>query len=453
MSPKKKLNILLSSSGFFPQSFGGGQVYVYSIAKELLLHGHNVRVLTSTKWNGGGNPYDISGYDYENIPIVSFSLNPYAVSPKERYVGLGSVTSQVLSRILKEQKPDLVHINGMKSALSVMCRELNIPHLITAHHMGIVCPAGGLLRPDYSICEKTIDPRECVPCCCHLRVPEWYIGGILGQIPSWIYRPVGEILNHFRKLPYLCRGIIYPWLVEQSLNSKKILLQQGELFIAPSQAIKELLIRNGCDASKIIFIPHGIYPINKIPFESFTNRSIRFGYIGRIDRSKGLHVILEALEMLAGRGSYELHVFGAARNPWDEEYYNETLTNYRGIAKVVSHGLVHHNQIEEAFSKIDVLIVPSLLPEAFGMVVQESFSAGRPVIVSDVGGLRELVRNGVDGFIVERNNKESLAKAMNKFTGNIDLIDEMSNQIPSVKTIQQYTGEIEELYKNILCSA
>ena len=453
MSPEKQLNIILSSPGFFPQSFGGGQVYVYRIAKELLRRGHNVRVLTSIKWDGGGNPYDISVYDYENIPIVSFSLNPYAVSLKESYVGLGSVTSQVLSRILKEQKPDLVHINGMKSALSVMCGELNIPHLITAHHMGIVCPAGGLLRPDNSICEKTINVRECVPCCCHLRVPEWYIGGLLGHIPSWIYRPVGEALNHFRNLPYLCRGIIYPWLVEQSLNSKKILLRQGELFIAPSEAVKEVLIRNGCDASKIILIPHGIYPINKIPFESFTNRSIRFGYIGRIDRSKGLHVILESLELLAGRGSCELHVFGAARNPWDEAYYSKALTHYRGRAKVISHGLVHHNEIEEAFSKIDVLIVPSLLPEAFGMVVQESFCAGRPVIVSNVSGLNESVRNGVDGFIVERNNGESLAEAMSKFIGNIDLIYEMSNEIPSVKTTQQYTSEIEELYNNILCSA
>jgi glycosyltransferase involved in cell wall biosynthesis len=446
------LKIILSVAGFFPHCIGGGQVYVYNLAKELQKRSFNVKLLTKEKWNGKKDSYALRNYNYKNISVIAFSINSKFLSPVEAYTGFGPLTAQVLRDILQKHSPDVVHINGMKPALTVMCRELSIPHLITAHHMGIVCPAGGLLRPDYSICDKATDPRDCVPCCCHLKAPKWYVGGILGQMPSWIYRPVGEVLNHCKNLPYLCRGIIYPWLVEESLKSKKILLQQGELFIAPSQAIRELLIRNGCDASKIILIPHGIDPINKVPFEPFTDRLVRFGYVGRIDPSKGFHVILKALELIPKGDSCELHIFGAPRNPWDEEYHNKTLTNYRGIARVVSHGLVHHNQIEKAFSKIDVLIVPSLLPEAFGMVVQESFSAGRPVIVSDVGGLRELVRNGVDGFIVERNNRESLAEAMNKFMGNIDLIDEMSNQIPSVKSIQRYTGEIEELYKNILCS-
>jgi glycosyltransferase involved in cell wall biosynthesis len=86
------------------------------------------------------------------------------------------------------------------------------------------------------------------------------------------------------------------------------------------------------------------------------------------------------------------------------------------------------------------------LPEAFGLVVQEAFSAGRPVIVSKSGGPAELVRDGVDGFVVERNNGKALAEAMQKFINNPELIKKMSNQLKKVRTIQEYVNDIEKIY-------
>jgi glycosyltransferase involved in cell wall biosynthesis len=213
-----------------------------------------------------------------------------------------------------------------------------------------------------------------------------------------------------------------------------------------------LLTRNGCDPSKITVLPHGIEPLCKSPFEPFAGRLFRFGYIGRIDPSKGLHILLKAMESLSNRKLCELHIFGSARNPWDEEYRKKTLANYHRKVKVFDHGFIPYEQIKQAYQNIDVLVVPSILPEAFGLVVAEAFSAGRPVIVTNSGALPEIVRDGIDGFVVERNDSKGLAEAMQKFIEKPDLVLEMSNQIQPVKTIQQYVDQIEKIYCQLISS-
>ena len=62
----------------------------------------------------------------------------------------------------------------------------------------------------------------------------------------------------------------------------------------------------------------------------------------------------------------------------------------------------------------------------------------------------EMVVDGVDGFVVKRNDPEKLAEAMQKFIENPNLVLKMSNQIQPVKTIQQYVDEIEKIYQQLI---
>lgn len=450
------MNIILSSAGFFPNAFGGGQVYVYRLAKELLQQGHKVKVLTPVPWElheKSTELYIIKNYTYEDIPVISFMMNPDKISHLERNTGYGPLTFNILKKIISEISPELIHINGLKPALVMLCNEMQMPHVVTAHHTGITCPAGGLLRPDNSICAMSLNYRNCIQCCSVWKRPEWLIGWAMGHIPSWVYRPLGRRFNNSDNLSYIQRGLIYPWLIEQSIDAEKIVLEKAQLIIAPSQTMKDLLVRNGCIPSRILVLPHGIEPIVAPPIEDIKNRPVRFGYIGRIDPSKGLHLLLEATEFLRNSSSYEIHIFGAAKNPWDEDYRKKTLSEYGRDVNIIDHGLIPHERISEAYADIDVVIVPSILPEAFGLVVAEAFSAGRPVIVSGCGALTEQVRDGIDGFIIEINNKRALAEAMQKFINKPDLIFEMSIQIPHVKTMQEYVDEIEGIYLNLIQSA
>ncbi len=444
------MKIIISVVGFSPSVSGGGQVYVYSLVKELLKRNHDVTIITSAPLRAGSGGNYVARYTYENIPVVSFSLNPKEVSYKESQLGFGPLTSKILYKILNEYRPDIVHINSIKPAFTSICDELNIPHVITAHHAGIACPSGALLRRDDSICIVAANQDDCVRCCNFSRRPKWYTGGVLGCIPSCIYRPLGERLNHTKNLSYPSRGLIYSWLVERSLEGKRIVLDKAGLIIAPSVWIRDLLIRNGCDSSRVVVIKHGIESVGHVPFESFEGRLVKFGYIGRINHPKGLHVILQALEILGDEGQCELHIYGKTLYPWEDEYLKRSLKNYKGSSRIEMHGNMPNQKLEEAFKNIDVLIVPSLVPESFGLVVYEAFSAGRPVIVFNSGALPELVRDGVDGFIVERNNSRLLAEAMRKIIFNPGMIFNLSSRLPLVKTIQEYGDEMEEIYRGVI---
>jgi glycosyltransferase involved in cell wall biosynthesis len=437
---------MLSSAGFFPQSFGGGEMYVYRLAKELLVRRHEVTVVTPAQRKGGDS---ISHYVYDDVPVVSLAMDTELVGRTDTTTGYGLSTSAILRKVVAEISPDLIHINGIKPELISLCKERTIPHVVTAHHAGIVCPAGGLLRPDGSVCDSQITPKNCVPCCNFHRRPKWYTGGLIGRIPSWIYRPLGERLGKAVQLNYLERGLITSWLIERTIKEKQTNLQDAQLFIAPSIFMRDLLVRSGCNPDKVVVIPHGIEPVKAVPLQSKPGMPVRFGYVGRIDPSKGLHVLLQAAELLPAHPACEVHIFGAARNPWHEAYRKKTLSNYGGKALIIDHGLMPHDSLDEVYGQLDVLVVPSLLPEAFGLVVAEAFSAGRPVIVFNSGALPELVTHGKDGLIVQDNSDISLAAAMKSFTEDPRLILQMSEQIPHVKTIQEHVDELEELYKKL----
>jgi glycosyltransferase involved in cell wall biosynthesis len=447
------VKILVSAPAFFPHSFGGGEIYVYRLAKELLKRNHEVKLLTPAKWEDhekSTEPYIIKDYTYEDIHVISFLLNPDKISHLERSTGYGPLIFKILKKIISEVSPELIHINGLKPTMVTLCNELKIPHVVTSHHTGVVCPAGGLVRYDGNVCKEEINADNCIHCCCIWKRPKWYIGRLMGKIPEWIYEPLGGRLHARNKLPYFLRGLITPWIIEESMRQKELVMEKAQLIIAPSYFMKELLLKGKCNPDKIRVIPHGIEPIGRIPMEDIKGRPIRFAYIGRIDPSKGLHILLEATEILRNGSSCEIHIFGAARNLWDEEYKEKILRAYKGKAQIIDHGLISHNKLSDVYTHVDVLVVSSILPEAFGLVVAEAFSAGRPVIVFNSGALPEQVQQGVSGFITESNDSKFLAEAMQKFINNPELIIEMSKNLPHVKTMEEYVDEVEQVYCHVM---
>jgi glycosyltransferase involved in cell wall biosynthesis len=220
--------------------------------------------------------------------------------------------------------------------------------------------------------------------------------------------------------------------------------------IAPSAWVRDLLVRNGRAPNAVAVIPHGITPLQRVPLEPLGRRPVRFGYLGRIDPAKGLHVLLQALEHIPDGRACELHVFGAARHPRDEAYRCDTVKRYRGSAQVVFHGLVDHEELSGAFAQIDVLVVPSLVPEAFGLVVLESFSAGRPVIVFPSGGLPELVRDGTDGFVLDGCDTGSLAEALRRFVEKPSLVAAMAASVPRVRTTREHVDDLTAFYAGVM---
>lgn len=443
------MKILLSVPGFFPDAFGGGQVYVLGLARQLQSLGQEVSVVTSAPWDGGDGVMRSGEYTYQGLEVTRIALNPAHLSASDLYCESAAALRAGLLAVLRVRNPDIIHANGIKGATLSAAIETRTPAVVTAHHPGFVCPNGTLLTPEEGICRVPANPGACVPCCCRAKRPG-VAGRWLGRIPPVFYRASGGALDRFKVVPYLGRGLMYPWLVEQRCRMLRTVHDGYQRIVAPSAAIRAAILLNGVAPQRVSRVAHGIeLPQPRLAADR-ARSVVRLGYLGRVDRAKGLHLLTKALEFITGGARVELHLFGGAQNSWDQRYFQQCLADYHGEARIVAAGVVDQGRLGEAFEAIDVLVLPSLSLEVFGLVVLEAFSQRKPVITTRCGGPEELVRDGVNGFVVERNDPAALAAALQRLLDDPGLAPLMASRIGPVRTMREHALDVLAVYREVL---
>ncbi|MFH1990696.1 MAG: glycosyltransferase family 4 protein [Patescibacteria group bacterium] len=140
----------------------------------------------------------------------------------------------------------------------------------------------------------------------------------------------------------------------------------------------------------------------------------KIGYVGRLVEDKGLEDILEAVKIL---GDYKLIIFGAG--PLESKL--KTMAKNLGISdKIEWRGFVPYNKVPEALSQIDVFVYPSL-HEGFGRAIMEALAMEKAVVATNVGGIPDLIKDGVNGFLVKPNNPQELVLKIQELLENKEL--------------------------------
>src|SRR5690606_31535881 len=145
----------------------------------------------------------------------------------------------------------------------------------------------------------------------------------------------------------------------------------------------------------------------------------RFGFFGQITPYKGLDVVLGALAQMKRkqRRRIVLEVHGANLDKQTDEY-RKRVEALR--APLMEEGVVQWvgpyqpHELRNRMAGVDWVVVPSIWWENSPMVIQEAFTCGRPLLVSDIGGMAEKVRDGVDGLHVANANRMSWAHAIRR---------------------------------------
>ncbi|HEX4792715.1 MAG TPA: glycosyltransferase [Humisphaera sp.] len=445
------MKVLVSAAGVLDGRIGGGQIYVQKLAGELARRGHDVSVVAVEAFSesGGHDAWSVRWRDWRGIPVAGVSVNAAAARIRDHWTDRSPPLLSALRNVIDEIGPDLIHLNGLKPALTSIAVEREIPHLVTAHHAGVACPMGALLRPDDAICPRPLDERACAACYCRQLRGGSRRGRALAHLPPVVYRHVGQALNLLHNPTYAGRTLMYPWLVEQAVNAKRATIRAARQWIAPSRAIADVLIRNGAEPKRVAIVPHGVEPLDPAPLTGLGTRPVRFGYVGQINRPKGLHVLLEAFSSLP-QNLARLELVGAPQGASEQEYFKLAMRQVVGRSDVVLRGAVDHEQIQNVMGGLDVLILPSIYLEVFGLVVLEAFSVGRPVIVTACGGPSEIVRDEIDGLVVPPNDVAALSAAMRHLAEHPDRIQQLAAGIGPVRTLADHVDELEGLYESAL---
>ena len=236
---------------------------------------------------------------------------------------------------------------------------------------------------------------------------------------------------------------------EHTIRGRQIALANCERFIAPSKAIKAALVRNGLSEERVVVVPHGIEPFRKTPIEVIDGRPIRFGYVGRINRPKGLHILFQAFAPSSKIGPVNCTLLvrrniGGKRTTWQMPCpVAQTTKGLYCMGKFRMTACTRPWRDRRA--GLAEYPPGSIRPRSCGGV-----SAGRPVIVSDSCGVGEVVRHGVDGLIVERNNVEALAAAMRDLIASPEKILAMAARIRPVRTLAEHVDELEGIYDLVI---
>jgi glycosyltransferase involved in cell wall biosynthesis len=192
-------------------------------------------------------------------------------------------------------------------------------------------------------------------------------------------------------------------------------LREVDAVISPSTYLGRAYVRAGLPVSKIREIWYGIdvERLSKV-VKTPSIGKVRFTFIGYFGAHKGIWPLLEAASQLGQREDYSLAMVGTG----DLVETAQAFVRDRGLERSVALlGKVEHRRIGEVFSNTDVFVLPSIWPENQPVTIGEAMATRTAVVASDIGGIPEMVSDGVTGYLVPPNSVGDLAARM------VDLID------------------------------
>lgn len=166
---------------------------------------------------------------------------------------------------------------------------------------------------------------------------------------------------------------------------------------------------------KIAIDKHGLLPGSGVNLKRFSTKDypndkvIRFAFISRIMKEKGIDQYLEAAKIIKEKyKNVEFHICGFC-----EKEYEGKLNEYNENGIVIYHGMIRN--VSEFLENIHCVVHPTYYPEGLSNVLLEACATGRPIITTDRSGCREVVDNGINGYKISQKNTQELVEAIDQF--------------------------------------
>jgi glycosyltransferase involved in cell wall biosynthesis len=355
------MKVAFVSTLYAPNESGGAERTVRVLAEGLVARGHQA-VVISLAPDGVARDAVRNDVRVYYVPLA----NLYWKQSEQSRSRLARLAWQSIdaynpfmgarvARILEREKPDVLqtgNLQGFSVAVWRAAARLRIPLVQMLHDYYLACPNSCMFKGGINCAQQCRS--------CHL---------------------VGTPRRRLSNLPTAVISL-----------SRRVLqrMEQSGLFAhVPHKAVI-----NGADNSRVVATARS----NKPP-----GSPLVVGYLGRMESTKGIEVLLDAAALLPQQ---QVTVLLGGKGP---EGYVSGLRQRYPAANIEFIGFV---KPADLFSRIDVLVVPSVWEEPLGRVIYEGYAHGVPAIVSNVGGMPEIVEHGRTGFVFESGNGRDLAKCL-----------------------------------------
>ncbi len=345
------MNILFTI--YSPPKTGGAEISTELLAKELERSGH--RVVIASTGNYGVKTYIFK--KYKTIPVFQIQR---------------AYLANFLGKIIKKEKIDLIHSQDRLTTVAaiIVAKKHNIPVVCHFRDYWFACPKSSCLS-GVGECE-TCDFKSLVKCVSPLRLP----------------------FDSYKLL---------------DIRMSRKILKKADIKIALSSAVNEKLRLCGINKGTVI-VPNPVdtdlfSEISKKAIASLKKRwdlgKITVAFVGPLTQNKG---ILEALKVMVPilKNHKEVTFLVIGKGPLRKQIDVEVKKNdLESQIKLV--GYLPYKEIPKAYSASDIIVFPSIWQEPFGRIAIEAMAAGKPIVASDVGGIKDIV-NDKTGFLVSPSN-------------------------------------------------
>lgn len=392
------MKVLKVIHGFPPDYMAGSEIYSYHLVKALSKKLEKINVFTCVE-NEFDKEYKVYDEVYDGIEVHRINKFRHDYTYQQKFYD-----EQIeidFRQCLNKTRPDVIHFGHLSHLstclLNITANEYQLPIVFTVHDFWLFCVKGQLINQNNDRCSGA-SPEKC-----HLCSP--------------YQTTVKEVQTHLSYMQEILKFI--------------------DVFLVPSHTLRNYFIQQGVPEDKLIYSKYG-FNTQKITHRKMsysTTASINFGFMGRIIPTKGIHVLIEAFKGIEAN----LSIYGNVGS--QKRFLEQQNIQFKGG--------YDNNNISQVMDEIDVLIVPSIWLENSPLVIQEAFLAGIPVITSNIGGMKELITEGENGFLFEVGNVESLQECILKIMDNPSLLNKLSVSRQDVRSIEDDSDFIHDIYKEI----
>lgn len=390
---------------YYPR--GGTERYFFSLSELLRKEGHKVipfSTLHEKNLDSEYSSYFLPELDFEKV----FRKGRLSAAIGLRNKVLYSFESKrKIGSLIEREKPDIAHLHNIHyhitpSILPVL-KDNGIRIVWTLHDYTIICPDTHFLS-DGKVCEECKNSRY--------------------------YRAVFKRCKRGSFGASLVAGFgayMYRWMGLYDLV---------DLFLCPSDFLRKKMIEYGFDEKRLITIPNFV---ENMPLTEPDNNSYIL-YLGRLSREKGVKTFLGAAEKIPYI-NFKIIGDGLQRETL------EGMIKEKGLSNIELLGERRREEVYSFISKALFVIIPSQWYENCPYSILESFLLGKTVIASSIGGIPELVDNGIDGLLFDPGNDEDLVRKIKYLLSNKDTLGLMGKRAGE-KVRSLYNPEIH--YERIL---
>lgn len=441
------MRILLVVHGFPPAASGGTEVYVHDLAVALAAS-PDADVIVLTRDADPHRP-ELSVRTTAEGPLTIVAINntfQSCATFEDSYANPG--IRRIVSGLLDSLQPDVVHVQHLTCLSTGVLEETarrRIPLVMTLNDYWLICHRGQLLDMDGRRCDGPFDGgcARCVPGAALAAASAVRAGRLVRALPlpgaATAVQLAASVLDKATP-PANTRPATAARLAHMQEAARHV-----DLFLAPSDTLAARFRRFGIGDDRMIRCGQGIA---LAPFDALVRKPsaiLRIGFAGGLVPSKAPDVLLDAIDRLPA-GAVIVDVLGSSGAYHGQDGYATAIEPRLQHPAIRRLGPLPHDRMPMALADVDVLVVPSIWIENAPFIIREAFAAGAPVVASNLGGMAEMVRHGVDGLLFAPGDSLCLAAQLRRLLDEPALLGTLRAGIDRPMSIEEDAAALRSHY-------